>query len=375
VTAVAVIGAGTMGAGISALFSNADFDVILVDKSEEALKRARDLHEGEYFEQLEKAGLKRRNEIVSKISYTTHLGEIGDSSFVVEAIVEDLEEKVKLLRRVENFIDENCVIGTNTSTFKPSEIAKHLYVPERLVLFHFSTPPVIRELIEVAGELASEDAILKAVEMGKKIGKKPVVLKKECRGHVLNRILAAGGAALSFMLLDARPEQIDISLRNLGADMGIFEAYDYIGIDVVLHVTKALREEYGDRYLGSVSSDFFIEKMVKWGKLGKKTGEGFYEWENGQAKIPGLNSGASDTQPADVMPFIAAMVNEAFKIVEEGIADEDAVNKIYQLATGGQAGILDLAEMIGLPPIRKILKEYYSRFRREIFKPAKSLES
>ncbi len=357
---VGIVGAGTMGAAIAALFANADYDVVLVDVDEEALRRAENRHRGECLQELEMAGLRKRDEIVSKVKYTTDLREIESCEFVVEAIKERLEDKIDLFTRIEKIVAGKCILATNTSSFMPSEIAEHLENPGRLTLFHFSNPPILMPLVEVGGERVSDDVVSKTVEIAKSLGKEPVVIKKECRGHILNRMLGAAGAGVSYSLLYYRPEQIDAALKNLGMPLGFFEMLDLIGLDVVLDVLDSFREVYGRRFEGFAITRFFIEKMIEWGKLGKKSGEGFYRWVDGKAEIP-------EGEAADVTPLVAAIVNEALRIVKDGIADRETVNKVYRLATNAPFGILDVAEMIGFDTISKVLDEVHGKTGLEVY--------
>ncbi len=249
----------------------------------------------------------------------------------------------------------------------PPEIADRLSNPGRLTLFHFSNPPILMPLVEVGGSKVSEDALEKGVNMAKTIGKGPVILRKGYRGHVLNRMLGAAGIAVGYCLFYYRPEEIDAAMKNLGLKYGFFETLDMIGLDIAKDVLESFREFYGDKFRGIHSMDFFLEKMVEWGKLGKKSGEGFYIWEEGKAKIPAA--------PADIRPLVAAIVNEAYRIVEDGIADEETVNRVYMLATNAPYGIMDAAEILGYPSILEVLKEAFEITKLEIFRPCEMLRS
>ncbi|MBO8181664.1 MAG: NAD(P)-binding domain-containing protein [Archaeoglobus sp.] len=361
-----VIGAGTMGAAIAALFANAGYDVVLVDVNDDALEKARKRHEGEDLEQIEQAGLKRRDEIISKIKYTTNLEDVGDCDFIVEAIPEKLDLKIKVMKKIESLVSDDCVLATNTSSFKPSEVAAGLKKPERLVLFHFSNPPILMKIVEIAGDFASEDAIGKAIEVARKIGKEPVLLKKECRGHIFNRFLGVAGVAGAWELMHARPEEIDAALKALGSPYGFFELLDLIGIDVVIDVLNSFKESYGRKFEPPKGMAFFLERMLEWNKLGKKSGEGFYKWVEGKAMIP-------DARPYDITPIISAVVNEAFLELEEGIADKETINEAYKLATGSPLGVFEVAEMLGYNTILELLERLYRERGAEIYKPAEKL--
>ncbi len=355
-----------MGAAIAALFANAGFEVVLVDRSEEALKKARGRHEGECLEELEEAGLKKRDNIVSTITYTTELSMLKSCEFIVESIFEKLPEKIELFRKIEG-INSEATLATNTSSFMPSEIAENLSRPERLTLFHFSNPPILMPLVEVGGSRVSEETLEKAVKMAQSIGKEPVVLRRECRGHVLNRMLAAAGTAVGFCLLYSRPEEIDNAIKNLDMKYGFFETLDLIGLDIARDVLVSFREAYGSRFYGMKAMDYFLEKMLEWGKLGKKSGEGFYRWKGRKAEIP-------EAAPADITPLLAAIVNEALRTVEDGIADEETVNKVYRLALNAPYGILDVAEVVGYQNLRKSLEEAYAATKLEIFLPCEAMK-
>jgi enoyl-CoA hydratase/3-hydroxyacyl-CoA dehydrogenase len=350
------------------LLANAGYDVVLVDVVEDALKKARKRHEGEDFEQIKQAGLKKRGEISSKIKYTTNLRDIKECSFVVEAIPEKLELKIELMSEIESLVSDDCVLATNTSSFKPSEVAISLKKPERLVLFHFSNPPILMRIVEIAGELASKDAIGKAIEIAREIGKEPVLLKKECRGHIFNRFLGVAGVAGAWELMHARPEEIDAALKALGSPYGFFELLDLIGIDVVMDVLNSFRDAYGEKFDLPKGLAFFLEKMLEWRKLGKKSGGGFYRWIEGKAMIP-------EVTPCDITPIISAVVNEAFLELEEGIADKETINDAYKLATGSSLGVFEVAEMLGYQTILEVLEKLYRERGAEIYKPAEKLKA
>ncbi len=364
---VGVIGAGTMGAAIAALFANADYDVVLVDVSEEALKKAKERHEGEILRELKEVGLKKRDEITSKIEYTLDLEDVKDCSFVVEAVVEKLPAKIELLEKLEQLLGEDCIIATNTSSFTPSELAVKLKRPEKFTLFHFSNPPIVREIVEVGGETVGEDFLQKVVDVVKSIGKEPVVLRKDSRGHIFNRFLCSAVAAVGWDFGKFSPPQVDAAMKNLGSPAGFFELLDYIGMDVLLMVQDSLIEAHGGRFELPNGFRWLLERMVEWGKLGKKSGEGFYRWIDGKPEVP-------EAEPADILPVAAAAVNEALREIEEGIADKETINRAYCLAVGSPVGILDVAEMLGYATILDVLEKKYAETNAETFKPCETLK-
>ncbi|MCX8172253.1 MAG: 3-hydroxyacyl-CoA dehydrogenase family protein [Archaeoglobaceae archaeon] len=353
---IGIAGAGTMGSAISALFANAGYEVVLYDVSVDALKKAESRNKKEHLLELEKAGLKKR-ENLENIVYTTKISRLRGCSFVLESIKEDLDTKIEFFKRIAK-ICKNSIFATNTSSFTPLEISKGSKVD--LFLFHFSNPPIEMPLVEISGE----GDVSKLVEYAEKIGKKPIVLKKQCRGHVLNRILAALGISLGYVLKQADPYEVDASIKQLGAKYGVFEIFDRIGLDIALDVLKSLEEVYPRFKVDFVKET--LRSFVEAGKLGKKTGEGFYKWIGEEPIVEKVEN------YADVVILFAVMINEAFRIVEDDIADKDTVNEVWRLASLSP-GIFDIAEILGKEKILKELNKAFEETKMEIFKPAKSL--
>lgn len=348
---VGIAGAGTMGSAISALFANAGYEVLLYDISVEALERARKRNEREHLIELERAGIKRCEKL--EIEYTTDLPSLRNCEFLLETIREDLSTKINFFKKVKE-ICKRAIFATNTSSYMPSEISKGAGV--NVFLFHFSNPPIEMPLVEISG---FGDAS-KYIEYAEKIGKKPVVLKKQCRGGVLNRMLCALGVSLGYALKFASPYEIDATVKQLGFRYGVFEIFDRIGLDISLDVLKSLSEAY-PRF----SSDFIkntLTQFVEAGKLGKKSGEGFYKWI-GEEIVP-----EKVENYADVTTLLAVIVNEAFRIVEEGIADKETVNEVWRLVTLSP-GVFELAEILGYENLIAQLEKAYQETGAEVFKP------
>lgn len=362
---VGVIGAGVMGSDIACMFSNAGHKVVLVDLSEGALKEAMsncDIAS----RQLEEAGLLQGENFIKNISYTTSFEFLEDSSFVIESITEDLDVKREVMAKLEEILSKDCVIATNTSSYTVSEISKEMKNPERTVLMHFSNPPILRELAEVArGERTSEKTVETALEMAEDIGKTPVVPEKECRGFVLNRILAMGMVAASYFYAEGvKPVEIDSPLRELGSPNGVFEIMDLVGLDLLPKIRDNFCEVYGERFQPHEDFSEKVNGMIEEEKLGKKTGEGFYRWKNGKPVIPKPDS------EFDLEGIIAPIVNEGYRMVGDGIADKEKVNQTYKLASGSPLGLFELLNLISLEEMKEILEELYEKWEKPMFKPA-----
>lgn len=352
---VAIAGAGTMGSAISALFANAGYKVVLYDLSRDALEKAKKRNSKEHLIELEKSKLRRR-ETLENIVYTTEINDLRDCDFLLETIKEDLSLKIEFFRQIAE-ICKDALFATNTSSYMPSEISKGARV--NVFLFHFSNPPIEMPLVEISGE---EDPS-KLVEYAQSIGKKPVVLRKQCRGAVLNRMLCALGVSLGYSLKLASPYEIDASVKAFGFKYGVFEIFDRIGLDVSLDVLKSLEEAY-PRF----SSDFIKETLTQFleaGKLGKKSGEGFYRWVGEEPIAENVEN------YVDVTILLATILNEAFRIIEDGIADKATVNEVWKLATLSP-GIFDLADTLGYKNLINALLKAFEETGMEVFKPTKS---
>lgn len=359
-----VVGAGLMGADVALLFANAGFNVVLRDIRKDVLERARERNRMAVAE-LRETGILRDEKAFERITYTLELKDLSDVDFVFEAITENLEAKRNIFSQLENLISRDTVMATNTSSFTVSEIAEALNFPKRLGAMHFSNPPIFMKLIEiVAGSKTSEGTLNVLVDLAKQIGKTPVLIKNECRGFVLNRLLMAAMAdALWCLKHGIKPEDIDVSVKNLGMPFGAVEGMDLIGLDTVYSVLKSLEEAYGARF---AFPEEILGKLIHEGKLGKKTGKGFYVWREGKAEVP-------RGKPYDITRMVAVVVNEASRIIEEGVANKETIGKIYKLALNIPLGIFDIGKFFGFNKLFKVLEEAYNKFKLELYKPTKLL--
>jgi len=358
---VGIAGAGTMGSAISALFANAGYEVVLYDISREALERAKKRNEREHLLELERAGLKKR-ERLDNIKYTTELSNLRDCDFLLEAIKEDLMTKVDFFRRAKE-VCRRALFASNTSSYMPSELSEGAGV--NIFLFHFANPPIEMPLVEISGTGDPS----KYVEYAQKIGKRPVVLKKQCRGAVLDRMLCVLGCSLPYAVfkLGATPYEIDATAKQLGFRYGLFESLDKIGLDICLAIVRALGEAY-PRFSPDAEplvkfAEEFLVTFVNSGKLGKKSGEGFYRW-SGEEPVP-----EPVERYADITLLAAVLVNEAQRIVDEGIADKETVDEVWKRATLYPAGPFEFAEAVGYEALIERLEEAYEETGAEIFKP------
>lgn len=291
---VTVLGAGTMGHGIAQLYAQAGYDVFLYDIKAEFLSNAVTristnlnmlIHEGVISERDKESAL-------SHIFTTIDLEEaVKDTTFVTEAASENLDIKFSLFKQLEELIEEDTVIASNTSTFSLRQLSEGIQKKDRLIITHFFNPAQIVPLVEVVkGPDTAQEIINRTVEVLKSIGKKPVVLKKDIPGLIANRLQAAL-VREAFYLLDegiASPEDIDLAITNgpgfRWAFIGPLETADFGGLDI----WKSVVENLAPVLSKELKVPAFVEEKVRSGKLGTKTGSGLFTYadeEEVQQKI------------------------------------------------------------------------------------------
>ena len=357
-----VVGAGLMGRDIAGLLANAGYTVTLVDVDSEALAEAQRFHNRALQSELRTAGLAHAENPVSNITYETETAALSETDFVVEAIPERLNLKRDLMTELERTLRTDAVIGTNTSSLTPSDIATGMAHPERVVLFHFANPAIHRDIVEIAGDNATARALESATAVATAIDRKPIRLHTEYRANGLSRLSASIKCAASWELRATTAVAVDAGARNIGFDRGPFELIDLIGLDVHLATVDNL-SVYGDRYAPPPEIRTRMEQMVANGHLGKKTGHGFFEWEGPQCLHP------EPETAHDITPILAALTNEAHRLVDDGVADAETVNEILKRGGDSEMGPFDIEEMFGTAYLRETLATRHEETGGEIYRP------
>jgi len=279
---LAVIGAGSMGAQIAQQAALHDVEVVLQDKDEAQLGKARESNRGHLARRVEKGKLSQANAEVAleRVGTTMDLGQaVFEADFVIEAVFEDIEAKRAIFEAVDGLAPPDAILASNSSTIGISKLADVTRRPERCLNMHFFYPALVMDLVEIVrGPKTSDDAVERAVALARQIGRTPVVLNKEIDGFIVNRILHAATQE-AYRLLDAHVasfEDIDIAVeKGLNWPMGPFRLGDFSGLDVTYNARLHMYRSTGDdRYKPSPQ----LEAKVTAGKLGRKTGEGWYTY-------------------------------------------------------------------------------------------------
>jgi enoyl-CoA hydratase/3-hydroxyacyl-CoA dehydrogenase len=354
---ITVIGAGTMGHGIAELAAIAGYKVAVVDISDEILKNALSKIQWSLSKLHEKGQIKENVEkILSRISLTTNLIEaVKDADFVIEAIIEKLDEKKRVFLLIDQHSTSHTILATNTSSLPITEIADATKRPDKVIGMHFFNPPVLMPLVEIIrGKDTSDFTVHVTNELAKKFGKQTVMVNKDIPGFVVNRILARVFNSACNIVIDGKADiiEVDSTARyKLGFPMGIFELADYSGIDIFYYVSQVLIER-GFKVHGC---NLFIEKF-KAGEYGVKTGKGFYVYPApGKFVKPELPKEKSEK--LNPLYIIALAINEASWMLREGIASKEDIDKACKLGLGYPKGIFEYADEFGIDNVVKVLEE------------------
>lgn len=275
-----VIGAGQMGSGIAQVFAQAGYTVLLQDISAEMTERGWNKISQNLQRQVVKGRMspEEMEEITSRITLTSELGNAATVDLVVEAAVENMKMKAKIFRELDGIAPEHAILASNTSSLPITEIAASTKRPERVIGMHFMNPVPVMKLVEIIRGLATEDEVYRTIEqVTRSMGKVPVEVE-DFPGFVSNRILMPMINEAIFSLYEgvATKEAIDEVMKlGMNHPMGPLTLADFIGLDTCLYIMETLQEGFGDDKYRPCP---LLRKYVKAGWLGKKTGRGFYEY-------------------------------------------------------------------------------------------------
>ena len=385
---VGVLGAGTMGAGIAQVAALGGFETRLYD----AFAGAAEKGAGRVHEALAKGAARGRwseadaAAATERVRPVTALDELAGCELLIEAAPEDLELKRELFRAVAAVCGPEAVLASNTSSLRISEIAVGVPHPERVLGMHFFNPPALMKLVEVvAGELSSEHALALSTEVGQAMGRTPI-RAKDSPGFVANRLARPFSLESLRMLEDgvAGVATIDRVVRlGGGFRMGPFELLDLIGLDVNLTIARSFFAQGGEPERWRPSP--IQERLVAEGKLGRKSGQGYYSYDEVGVREPDpeLRISAPTLDPDDlteidpagpeILPRLFAQIaNEAAFALEEEIASPEDMDTAMELGFNWPAGPIALTELIGAPRAVELL-EALERERGAAYAPAPRL--
>lgn len=276
-----VLGAGIMGAGIGQLCAQKGYEVFVTDVSEEIIGKAKEKVTRGLQRRIEKGKITQEDmdSVLSRMNWSTDLNIARESNFVIEAVFENPDLKKEIFKNLDSICSPETILATNTTALSVSEIASATQRPDKVIGMHFFNPAVIMKLVEIIrGDETSEETIKTTKMFAESLGKVPIATFKEAPAGIVSRVLAAllNEAATVFADGIADAQDIDEAMKlGAGLPMGPLALIDMIGLDIHLVKMQTLYKKLKDeRY----KPPEIIKEMVAAGKLGKKTGEGFYKY-------------------------------------------------------------------------------------------------
>ncbi len=277
---IGVVGAGSMGSGIAHLAARSGFEVALRDVTLDAVTRAIKGMEKLDARAVEKGAVTsdQAKAVVARITPTDKLEDLAGVDFVIEAVFENMDVKKEVFSKLDSITRPDIILATNTSSMSITEISKMTKRPEKVVGMHFFNPAQVMKLVEVIrGFDTSDETVAATMELSRQLTREPVEVKIDSPGFIVNRCLMALFIE-AFKLLEegvATVEDIDKAVKlGLNHPMGPFTLADFTGLDISLHVIDYFHQEFKDP---KYAAPQVLKRMVKAGRLGKKTGVGFYD--------------------------------------------------------------------------------------------------
>ncbi len=372
---VGVIGAGTMGGGISMNFLNAGIPVRILEMKQEALDRGVATLQKNYEAQVKKGKLKqdKYDQRMALLSTTLSYDDLNDCDLIIEAVFEELGVKEKVFRELDRVAKPGAILASNTSTLDVDKIAAFTKRPQDVVGMHFFSPANIMKLLEVVrGKETAKDVLATVMATAKKI-KKTAVVSGVCDGFIGNRMIEQYIRQAGFLLDEgATPQQVDKAVEKFGFAMGPFRMGDLAGNDIGWAIRKRRATEQADMKYSRTA-----DKLCELGRFGQKTGAGWYDYQAGKRDaIPSVlvnkmiedhrkELGVTPRKISDeeiVQRLVYALVNEGARILEDGIASKSGdIDMVYLTGYGfpvWRGGPMHYASQVGLFNVAESMKRF-----------------
>ncbi len=375
INSVAVIGAGTMGGGISMNFLNAGVPVTMLEMKQDALDRGVATIRKNYEAQVKKGKLKqdKYEQRMSLLSTTLSYDDLKSADMAIEAVFEEIGVKEAVFKELDRVMKPGAILASNTSTLDVDKIAAFTKRPQDVVGLHFFSPANVMKLLEVVrGAKTAKDVMATVMTVAKKI-KKTAVVSGVCDGFIGNRMIEQYGRQGGFLLDEGcTPEQVDKAIEKFGFAMGPFRMGDLAGNDIGWAIRKRRYTEKPDMQY-SKTADLLCEK----GRFGQKTGAGWYDYVAGKRDaIPNAevvkmieahrqSLGITPRKISDdeiVQRLVYSLVNEAARILEDGIASKASdIDMVYLMGYGFpiyRGGPMNYADQVGLFNVVQSMKRF-----------------
>ena len=351
---ITVLGAGTMGHGIAEVAALAGYDVVLRDINDDLVTEGYEQIEWSLGKLAEKNRIDEATaeDALERVRPVVDLAEAaGEADVVVEAIVEDMGIKREVYDELSAVAPDDAIFASNTSSLSITDLSEATDRPEQFCGMHFFNPPVRMDLVEVIRGEHTADTTMDAIEeLAETFGKTPVRVRKDKPGFIVNSILVPlmNEACWLVETDTASVAAVDSTTKyGMGLPMGAFELGDQVGNDVTLHVLEYMHEVLG----GAYEPCPLLERYVEDDRLGKKTGVGFYDYENGGADVP-----ADRTSEDITRRLLAVLANETGKLVQAAVAPPADIDEAVTLGAAFPKGPAKLTDEAGLPALVETLE-------------------
>ena len=373
---IGVVGAGAMGSGIAQVAAQSGHHVYLFDTKTEALKSSEAKLLKVLARLVEKGKITqdKANEIHGNISYVDNLEAFADTGMIIEAIIENLDIKKTVFQNLESIVSETCILATNTSSLSVTSIAGACKHPERVIGVHFFNPAPLMPLVEIIPALQTSKDVATTTRDLVDSWKKVTVVAKDTPGFIVNRVARPFYGEAIRILEEGRANiaTIDWALTELGGfRMGPFTLTDFIGHDVNYVVTETVFREffYDPRYKPSFSQ----KRLVEAGRLGRKTGHGFYNYTEGATDNP---VAVEDKELGEyiVNRVVLMLINEAADALFLNIATAKDLDLAMTKGVNYPKGLLVWANEMGIENVYNGLMDLYEEYHEDRYRPSPILK-
>ena len=368
---IGIIGAGAMGSGIAQVAASAGHSVVLFDTNADALSLSKSKLANVMDRLVEKGRLtsEEAQEIQNRISYADHMEALSESGIIIEAIIENLDVKKGVFSSIESLVSKDCILASNTSSLSIASIASACERSERVLGIHFFNPAPLMPLVEIIPAIQTADEITDEARNIIDSWKKITVLAKDTPGFIVNRVARPFyGEAIRILEEGiADVATIDWAMKEIGGfRMGPFELTDYIGHDVNYVVTETVFKAFffDPRYKPS----FTQKRLVEAGRLGRKSGQGFYDYSQGAVNPKPNTDEALGTKI--VNRITAMLINEAIDALFLNIASAKDIDLAMTKGVNYPKGLLAWADEKGLDVVLTQLEELYKNYCEDRYRPS-----